>query len=175
LLPIKFKAKPYVKTFLQNNLPALKADRTTAYGKYLLSLLEKGADHKRSYELEGIRYPEVVTVYISNDSLERFGSKLKLEAEGKMAVAFLNSSQTMDFNEFVGKTVRAQVRAQVAAYLHFDPNLKRAIHFSRAFFNLSAEDYEEDSIRRDISRARVANDKLPRIYKKPSEQLSDSK
>jgi len=149
----------------------MKADRTTVYGKYFLSLLHRNVNTHSRYQLTDKSYPEEITLFISIDAMERFGGKLNIAIENKKIFARLNPAQTMDFNDYISKTVRSLFRSQTAAYLHFDPSLKRAIEFSRQYFNISEDDYSSYAIEKDLQRARGTTLTIPAIYKPKKEDL----
>lgn len=174
LLPIVFTtSKPYVASYIIGNMPQLRLDNKTVYGKFLLRILARNCNERgNQFDEEKQEKRTQVTLYITPALLRRHAQQLCITTQDRQVIARLNYSQEMEFTDFVAKMISQEMQAHIAVYIHFDKSLKRAINYTREKLGISEEDYNEDAIRRNLHRLREANGKIPRIYNKPVRKMS---
>lgn len=149
MTPVHIATKPYIKAWLDLNLANGIVDRHHFVGACLINLLKRDTD---VHGCKNVSYKETTTVYIRSEERRKQG-------------AWLNVTETMQFNNMMGEIIRKEVRSYILSYLEFDPRLTRAIAYARKKTGLDIEVLSDDAIIKDFQRYRAKHGGLY-LYKK---------
>lgn len=150
MTPIHIATKPFIKHWINLNIPSGEITRHHYIGAFLLNLLKRDTDY---HQRRQVTYTDSLTLYLA---------RWQVQAQG----GWLNVSETMQFNNMMGDLIRKEVRTYIISYLCFDPRLTKAVDFAREQTGMT--DYDmltNDAIIKDYQRYRATHGGV-RIYKK---------
>lgn len=149
MTPVHIATKPHIKVWLERNLPEGGAvDRNHFIGAFLINMLKRDTD---KYCDRVHTYASRMTIYVSVNMRKRQG-------------AWLNVTETRQFNKMVGGMIMKELRGYILTFLHFDPRLNKAVEYARTKTGLDYDALSDDAIIKDFQRYRAEHGG-PRLYK----------
>ncbi|HRH59779.1 MAG TPA: hypothetical protein PL045_04370 [Chitinophagaceae bacterium] len=153
---IDIPTRPYIRAFIHSRMgpqPIMNGLDDYGIGRYFLLLLKNKKNYdKKKFAKKG--YTDTMRIYINMYTFNKRGCNL-------------HETNIRDFNLFVRDKVKSRLYELMDDYIEICNSFNVALSFTRRKLEISDDDWDDDSIRRDYHRYRVRNN-LPLIYNKIS-------
>lgn len=157
MVSIELQTKSYIKAYLLAQLGQKPLMNTrTNIGCRFQSLLQR----------QGRQHQVFITAKNYNTTIKVFISKHVYHSRG----CYLNEEDVRAFNAFVEQEVKNTFRVYMDLFVMIQPSFEKNLPKVRKLIGIDADQWADDSIRKDYYRYRLEAG-LPLLYKKPGSRV----
>ncbi len=159
-IPVVIPTKRYIQAYLNSQLgeqPKMCTEHEI--GSFFYNVLTHTTNERKT-EFANVRYNAQVKVYVSSYTFRQRGANLK-------------ETNIKNFNRFIEKKIKSRFYELMDDYFEMLPSFTANLPAVRRKLGIDVEEWDDDSMRKDYYRYRIATGK-PLIYDKTSSRLVPS-